>query len=177
MGSIKTTQIDGDISIGRNVALGGSVVAQGHAHIKSGLRVDGWLDAQNIKGANKGLFSSLEELSAALPSPEDGWWAIVGTTLTDPIYVGKGGAWVASGGNGSGQVVDVQRYDSDIEELQSDIGRIGQDIDGIEEDIRTLGSGLSKVTLLQVPSEEAMEEKIASGDYDPEQVYFVAEED
>ncbi len=50
MSSIKTTQVDGDISIGRNVALGGGALTQGNTHIKGDLTVDGWLYAKNILG-------------------------------------------------------------------------------------------------------------------------------
>ena len=36
MSSIKTTQMDGDVSVGRNVAVGGGTTIQGDAHIKEG---------------------------------------------------------------------------------------------------------------------------------------------
>ena len=44
MSSIKTTQIDGDVSVGRNVAIGGKADIAGSAHIGHNLKVDGWLE-------------------------------------------------------------------------------------------------------------------------------------
>lgn len=106
MSSIKTTQIDGDVSIGRNTAIGGGVTVQGSSTIKGNLRVDGWLDAKNIKSANKGLFTTLAKLKEALPHPRDGWWVIVGRSLPGPIYAGDGGEWVATGQNGGSPIID-----------------------------------------------------------------------
>ena len=56
MSSIKTTQIDGDVSVGRNVAIGGKADIAGSVHVGHNLKVDGWLEAPNSKGANKGIF-------------------------------------------------------------------------------------------------------------------------
>ena len=48
MSSIKTTQIDGDVSVGRNVAIGGKADIAGSVHVGHNLKVDGWLEAPNI---------------------------------------------------------------------------------------------------------------------------------
>ena len=98
MSSIKTTQIDGDVSVGRNVSLGGKAEIAGSAHIGHNLKVDGWLEAPNIKGANKGIFLTVQELREAYPVPHDGWMAGVGASTPFTAYVGKGGDWVATGG-------------------------------------------------------------------------------
>lgn len=93
---MKGTNIDGDVAIGRNLALGGNVVAQGMAHIKSGLRVDGWLDAENIKAANKGLFQNESELKKEYPKPLAGWFAVVIDDIdkgTGFIYTTVDGTW------------------------------------------------------------------------------------
>lgn len=100
MSSVKTTQLDGDVSVGRNTAIGGSLTIQGGGRVKGTFVVDGWLDAKNIKGPNKGIFTTVEKLREAFPRPHDGWWAIVGKSLPSPIYVGDGGAWVATGESG-----------------------------------------------------------------------------
>lgn len=94
--SVKTNQFDGDVSIGRNVALGGNITAQGNAHIKGRLRVDGWLDAPNIKGANKGLFATVGELKKEYPNPRQGWSAIVMDSAnkgTGFLYIANNGEW------------------------------------------------------------------------------------
>lgn len=98
MSSIKTTQIDGDVSVGRNVAIGGKADIAGSAHIGHNLKVDGWLEAPNIKGANKGIFLTVQELREAYPVPHDGWMAGVGASTPFTAYVGKGGDWVPTGG-------------------------------------------------------------------------------
>ena len=133
MSSIKTTQIDGDVSVGRNVAVGGKVTVQGSSQFKGNMKVEGWLDAKNIKGANKGIFTTIEKLRAAYPLPHDGWWALVGSTLPGDIYVGDGGEWVATGEQGGNPTIDSEQYNEAVAELQSDIAAIKQDITDIEE--------------------------------------------
>lgn len=132
MSSIKTTQIDGDVSVGRNVAVGGRVTVQGSSQFKGSVKIEGWLDAKNIKGANKGIFTSIEKLKAAYPLPHDGWWAIVGKTLPGPIYVGDGGEWVATGEEGGNPTVDSEQYNEAVAELQGDIALLQQDVKDIE---------------------------------------------
>lgn len=100
MSSVKTTQLDGDVSVGRNTSIGGNITIQGGGRVKGTLVIDGWLDAKNIKGSNKGIFTTAEKLREAYPRPHDGWWAIVGKSLPSPIYVGDGGEWVATGESG-----------------------------------------------------------------------------
>ena len=120
MSSIKTTQIDGDVSIGRNLSMGGKANIQGSVHVGHNMRVDGWLEAPNIKGANKGIYLTVEELRSAYPNPHDGWLAGVGASTPFTAYVGKGGDWVASGG----QIeinVDLSQYTEEVEQLRQDI--------------------------------------------------------
>ena len=124
MSSIKTTEIEGDVSVGRHVGVGGNANIQGNATVKKNLKVDGWLDAKNIKGANKGIFTTVEKLREAYPRPHDGWWAIVGRSLPGPVYVGDGGAWVATGENGGNPTVDSEQYNSNIAELQKDVNEL-----------------------------------------------------
>lgn len=100
MSSVKTTQLDGDVSVGRNTSIGGSLTIQGGGRVKGTFVIDGWLDAKNIKGSNKGIFTTVKKLREAYQRPHDGWWAIVGNTLPSPIYVGDGGEWVATGESG-----------------------------------------------------------------------------
>lgn len=128
MSSIKTTQIDGDVSVGRNVSIGGNTTIQGNGYIKGGFKVDGWLEAKNIKGANKGIFTTVEKLREAYPLPHDGWWAIVGRSLPSPIYVADGGAWVATGESGGNPTVDSEQYNNNIAKLLADIKGAKSDI-------------------------------------------------
>lgn len=106
MSSIKTTEKEGDVSIGRHVGIGGNANVQGNVVVHMNMRVEGWLDAKNIKGSNKGIFTTAEKLREAYPHPHDGWWAIVGKSLPSPIYVGDGGEWVATGESGGTPTLD-----------------------------------------------------------------------
>lgn len=106
MSSVKTTQLDGDVSVGRNTSIGGNITIQGGGRVKGTLVIDGWLDAKNIKGSNKGIFTTAEKLREAFPRPHDGWWAFVGKSLPSPIYVGDGGEWVATGESGGNPMLE-----------------------------------------------------------------------
>lgn len=86
MSLIPTKQIDGDVAVGRNVSAGGDATIQGNVRIGHNLKVEGWLDARNIKGPNKGIFLDVTKLREAYPLPHDGWWALVGNTLPAPLY-------------------------------------------------------------------------------------------
>ena len=46
MSSIKSTQIDGDVSVSRNAAVGGDVTVQGKTHLKGNVKIEGWLEAK-----------------------------------------------------------------------------------------------------------------------------------
>lgn len=119
MSSIKTTQLDGDVSVGRNVAMGGDAEIAGRVHIGHNLKVDGWLDAPNIISGNKGVFLTLDALRAAYPEPRDGWLAGVGASTPFSAYTGIGGEWVATGGT-----IDITVGISEIEQLQKDVEKI-----------------------------------------------------
>ena len=43
MSSIKSTQVDGDVSVSRNAAIGGDVTIQGKTHLKGNVKVEGGL--------------------------------------------------------------------------------------------------------------------------------------
>lgn len=133
MSSIKSTQIDGDVSVSRNAAIGGDVTIQGKTHLKGNVKVEGWLEAKNIKSANKGLFTTIEKLKIAHPFPHNGWWALVGTTLPAPIYVGDGGEWVPTGEEGGVPSVDDGKYNEIVEKFQNDITQLQNDVTEIAE--------------------------------------------
>lgn len=46
MSSIKSTQIDGDVSVSRNAAVGGDVTVQGKTHLKGNVKIEGWIEAK-----------------------------------------------------------------------------------------------------------------------------------
>ena len=118
MSSVKTTQLDGDVSVGRNTSIGGNITIQGGGRVKGTFVIDGWLDAKNIKGSNKGIFTTAEKLREAYPRPHDGWWAVVGKTLPSPIYIGDGGEWVATGESGGSPT--FENVDEQIQHIVDD---------------------------------------------------------
>lgn len=97
MSSIPTKHIDGDVAIGRNVSVGGDANIQGSARIGHNLKIEGWLEARNIKGALKGFFPTVEALRAAYAIPETGWLALVGESMPATIWYGEGGEWKTKG--------------------------------------------------------------------------------
>lgn len=137
MSSIKTTQIDGDVSVGRNVAIGGKARVAGSATIGHNLKVEGWLDANNIKGANKGVFLTVQALREAYPNPHDGWFAGVGSSTPFTAYIGSGGDWVATGGTLEINV-DMTTYDEEVEQLSGDLDDIKDDIEALQGDVQDI---------------------------------------
>ena len=127
MSSIKTTQIDGDVSVGRNVAIGGKADIAGSVSIGHNLKVDGWLEAPNIKGANKGIFLTVQELREAYPVPHDGWMAGVGASTPFTAYVGKGGDWVPTGGTIEVTVDMTEEIEQARDDALSRIGTAGSE--------------------------------------------------
>lgn len=135
--AIKTTYIEGDVSVGRNVALGGGVTAQGSSLFKGSVRIEGWLDANNIKGPNKGLFSSEDSLKESYPHPEDGWWAIVGDNPQGEIYSATGGEWKDTGNTGSStssgvSVQDIEDLRAADTAMQGDINTLLDSVSDLE---------------------------------------------
>ena len=133
MSSIKSTQIDGDVSVSRNAAVGGDVTVQGKTHLKGNVKIEGWLEAKNIKAASKGLFTTIEKLKAAYPFPHDGWWAATGQT----------------GGNPS---IDSGKFNEAVEKLQEDITKLQDDVSDIEDknssqdtSLTTLGNSVNSL--------------------------------
>lgn len=80
--------------------------------IKEDLRVEGWLEAPNIRPFLKGLFTTTDALCAAYPHPLTGWAALVGKSLPAALYVAEAGRWVATGDT-AGAVIATGDYDSE----------------------------------------------------------------
>lgn len=146
MSSIPTKQIDGDVAVGRNVTVGGKTTVRGSATIGHNLRVEGWLDAPNVKGPNKGLFKTAVQLREAYPTPHEGWWALVGDTLPAQVYMAIGGAWVAQVNSDNtpklagNPTIDSSEYMQAVEEMTDDLEAVKVDVAQNQEDIRSLRS-------------------------------------
>lgn len=153
MSQIKTTEIEGDVAIGRHVTTGGNATIQGNATVKKNLKIEGWLDARNIKGPNKGIFLTAAKLREAYPLPHDGWWALVGNTLPAPLYIADGGEWVATGESAGNPTIDSQQYNEAVAALDADLKKVAADvtanktsIEQIRTQINSIGSNVNTLT-------------------------------
>ena len=145
MSSIPTKQIDGDVSVGRNVNVGGKADIKGSVSVGHNLKVDGWLDAKNIKGANKGVFTDITKLRETYPDGTlpDGSWAIVGGTLPGELWYVNGGSWVDSGKTAGSVTVDVEQYLEEVQTMSGDIDTMKTDISNIQKKNDTQDTNIS----------------------------------
>lgn len=155
MSQIKTTEIEGDVAVGRHISTGGNATIQGNTTVKKNLKVEGWLDAKNIKGPNKGIFLDVTKLREAYPLPHDGWWALVGNTLPAPLYIADGGAWVSTGESAGNPTIDSQQYNEAVAELDADLKAVStevstnkQSIEQIRTQINTIGGSVNNLQTL-----------------------------
>ena len=146
MSSIPTKQIDGDVAVGRNVSAGGNANIQGNARIGHNLKVEGWLEAKNIKGPFKGLFKTETKLKEVYPAPHNGWYALVGDTVPAQVYIAIGGEWVGQtnadgspklGGNAT---VDTSEYMEEVKDLSDDLDAVKTQVNQNKSDISNLRS-------------------------------------
>lgn len=150
--SLKDTDIQGDANVSRHFNVGGRANIHGDVSLGHGLKVEGWLDAPNVKGPNKGLFISEESLTEAYPEPRPGWWALVGDTLPAPVYRVEGGEWIATGEVSGEVTIDCEQFKEDVHRLDDTVADLTDDttdlkermqvaedaITGLSEDISTL---------------------------------------
>lgn len=129
--SEQNKKIEGSAIIGRDLTIGGGVTANGSSVFKKGVRVEGVLDAPNLRGTCKGLFATEEKLKDMYPTPEEGLWAMVGTTIPAKVYMAErvNGKceWVDTGNETDGLDITIQEGSGDsalqeqIDTLKSDV--------------------------------------------------------
>lgn len=94
----KNTEIEGSLAVGKHLSTGGNMTVRGNARFGHNVKIEGWLEAPNIKDINKGIFLTYQELLARYPKPHDGWLAGVVETVDNETqisaYVGTGGQWL-----------------------------------------------------------------------------------
>lgn len=140
MSSIKINSFVGDVTVGRNLVAGGNADIKGDTVVRKNLRVEGWLDAPNIKEARKGWFATVADLTETYPEPDTGWWALVGTTLPALLYLAREGKWINTGQSTGNEItVDSDAYNKVIDKIKEDSARIKSDIDNINLQFRQLG--------------------------------------
>ncbi|MDE6693181.1 MAG: hypothetical protein K2K05_07320, partial [Muribaculaceae bacterium] len=125
-------QIKGDLEVCCSATVAGRMVARGAALIKGNLRVEGWLDAKNVRAPCKGLFADMDALTSAYPEPMAGWWALVGKKLPARIYLAKGRRWIDTGEDGGEITVDLDAYDRAIEDVSDRVNDLNVEIMNID---------------------------------------------
>ncbi len=130
-----------DVSVQRNIQAGGNITAQGNAIISHNLTVKGWLEANNLKGVNKGLFSDLSHLENAYPFPEIGWFAGVSATAEEitalnlpsvegqsyfVMYICEADKWEKEP---SGKLYRIEVDIAQVNALEEDVNQLRIDVD------------------------------------------------
>lgn len=88
--------------------------------VRRDLKVEGWLDAPNIRGFLKGLYASPEDLYDAWPRPANGWAALVGDTLPARVYRAWEGRWIWTGQTGGApQIEGDPGLETRLQQLES----------------------------------------------------------
>ena len=122
--------IDGDIACGGNSTVGKNLKVQGDSTLKGDVKIEGWLDATNIKTPCKGLFSTSDELKKAYPNPMEGWYALVGENIPATIYKVSGGEWIATSGTG-GEVIVGGADKTLLSELSDKVDQLETNVSAI----------------------------------------------
>ncbi len=184
--SIPTKQIDGDVSVGRDVSLGGKATVRGSMKVGHNLTVKGWLEAENIKGPNKGLFKTVAQLREAYPTPHEGWWALVtveGSASSDhlgQLYVADGGKWEAQVDSDGkpllkgNPTVDSTAYLETVENMTAELEGVKVDVGQNQTDIASLRQSAVKMVAISQADYDAL---VASGKVDADTWYNILEED
>lgn len=152
--SMRNEDIQGSLSVSHGVTVGGGMSVRGNSKFDHNVVVKGWLDAPNIKGAFKGLYSSGSALKSAYPRPMPGWYALVGNALPADVWRVDGGEWVPTGEKGGEPNMDlaslVERIEaaeevmlgteSRVETAEEDIDALEVRMEAAEGDIDALGT-------------------------------------
>lgn len=146
--SVENRHIGGDASVGRNATMGGNARVQGSVRIGHNLRVDGRIECNNIKAANKGLFLDESQLNKAYPNPQDGWFAGVGSNSPFVVYIARDGEWVRTTGTFSVEV-DMDSYNQRIDGLESQLESNNQLIAELIEIIQS-GGGSADLVMITI---------------------------
>lgn len=143
--------IVGDLNVGRDIYSGGNANVMGNATIKRNLKVEGWLEAKNIKHIAKGLFQSQEALEEAYPEPQNGWVAFVGKGFPADTYIAEGGKWEKTGVETDLEVELDNYVNKDDLNTRLNGYATADQVDGLHNDIE---SNQSAIATLQSSTEQ-----------------------
>lgn len=159
MNPIPTKHIDGDVIVGRHVTAGGNATVRGSVKVGHDMKVEGWLDAPNIKGPNKGLFADVASLQAAYPRPEKGWWAAVGAGFPASVYIESNGSWIDSGKKWQPNI-SADSIVGDVENLKDRVENNESSISSLTETTTRTSKSLSDLSAKHQTDVEAMQSSI-----------------
>ena len=120
----KNSHIEGDLTVGHNETVGGTLNVNGKATFKGGIDIEGFLECEFIKDWNKGFFANSDDLVAAYPNPQPGWVAFVQANGQYLLYRENSGGWLPTLTDASQfiQIVgDINDYTQKIEELRAEV--------------------------------------------------------
>lgn len=117
----KNTSLPRDLSVGHDATIGRQLDVKGSVSVGHSVKIDGWLDAPNIIGTDKGLFETEDALISAYPSPQEGWTAYVGTSFPAKLYIVKDGVWTDTDSTGGEPSVKSEYLEEAVEQMQKDI--------------------------------------------------------
>lgn len=113
---MENKEINGSVSVSKDVNIGGNAFVQGEAHFKGGLRVDGVLEAECIKGlknnfTNKflGYFYGIGDALREIKQPETGMFFVNGETNSVWMWDALTRMWI-----------DTNRVDSGMKGMLND---------------------------------------------------------
>lgn len=114
MSQIKSYEVSGDVAVSRHATVGGDTTVRGHFRAKRNLKVEGWLDAPNVRHPHKGMFMSGDDLKNAYPHPVNGWWATVGTSLPGKVWIVRNHKWEETSIDGPESRIDISEWAQEI---------------------------------------------------------------
>lgn len=127
-----SSNISGGLSVGGTLSVGGKATVSGSVVVGHNVKIEGWLEAKNIKGPNKGVFLTRTALQAAYPNPQNGWFAGVGENIPCALFVGVNGEWVATGGEMEISA-SMGTYEQQLQELQASLQQVISKLGEIDE--------------------------------------------
>lgn len=120
----KITNIEGDLTVGHNETIGGTLNVNGKTTFKGGVDIKGFLECKFIKDWCKGFFANSSDLFTAYPNPQPGWVAFVQVDGKYYLYRENKGSWSFTSTDASQfiQIVgDINYYTQEVGELRKEV--------------------------------------------------------
>lgn len=101
---MKNIEVNESVSVSNDVNIGGDVLVQGKTHLKSGLKVDGILEADNVKVFNgfMGYFYGVSSVLREIKQPETGMFFVNGETNSIWVWDAISKMWIDTNRTDSG---------------------------------------------------------------------------